>query len=40
MNGKEEKLLKIIGPITPIGGALFILGWLFLLFAFLRNKNS
>ena len=40
MNGKEENLVKIIGPITPIGGTLFILGWLFLLIAFLRNKNS
>jgi uncharacterized membrane protein YgdD (TMEM256/DUF423 family) len=40
LNGKEESLVKIIGPITPVGGTLFILGWLFLLITFLRNKNS
>lgn len=30
--------IKYLGPITPIGGLLFILGWLTLAFAALRNK--
>lgn len=38
LNGKAENLVKIIGPITPFGGLLFILGWLFLLISFLKNK--
>jgi uncharacterized membrane protein YgdD (TMEM256/DUF423 family) len=29
---------KILGPITPIGGLFFILGWLSLLIAALRDK--
>lgn len=29
---------SFLGPVTPIGGLLFILGWLFLLFAALKNK--
>jgi uncharacterized membrane protein YgdD (TMEM256/DUF423 family) len=29
---------KIFGPITPLGGFFFILGWLSLLIAALRNK--
>ena len=29
---------KFIGPITPLGGVLFILGWLFLLIAVLSKK--
>lgn len=29
---------KIIGPITPIGGFLMILGWAMLVFHFLRTK--
>lgn len=28
----------VLGPITPLGGLLFILGWLFLLVAALKNK--
>lgn len=39
LNGKAEEAVKIIGPITPVGGLLFILGWLFLLLAFLKNKS-
>jgi len=27
-----------MGPITPIGGLLFILGWLMLALAAIRNK--
>ena len=30
--------LHIMGPITPIGGLLFILGWLILALAAFRNK--
>lgn len=28
-----------LGPITPIGGLLFIAGWLCLFFVFIRKKN-
>ena len=30
--------LSIMGPITPIGGLLFIIGWLTLALAAIRNK--
>jgi uncharacterized membrane protein YgdD (TMEM256/DUF423 family) len=30
--------LIVLGPITPLGGLLFILGWLMLALAALRNK--
>ncbi len=30
--------LSVLGPITPIGGLLFILGWLMLALAAIRNK--
>lgn|SRR5574338_736910 len=40
LNGKEENMVKVIGPVTPIGGTLFILGWLFLLIVFLKNTKS
>lgn len=30
--------LSFLGPITPIGGALFILGWISLLVAAAKNK--
>jgi len=29
-----------IGPITPLGGVLFIAGWFFLLIAVLKSKSS
>ncbi|HEY0895323.1 MAG TPA: DUF423 domain-containing protein [Sphingobacteriaceae bacterium] len=29
---------SILGPITPIGGLLFILGWFYLILAALKNK--
>ena len=29
---------SFLGPVTPIGGMLFIIGWLFLLLAALKNK--
>ena len=30
--------LAVLGPITPIGGLLFIIGWVFLAIAAFRNK--
>lgn len=30
---------KIIGPITPIGGLFFMLGWLVMAFNFFKTKN-
>ncbi len=36
--GLNPSLIKVIGPITPIGGLLFILGWLSLALAALRHK--
>ena len=30
--------VKFVGPVTPLGGVFFILGWLFLLVAALRMK--
>lgn len=38
LNGQNETLAKIIGPVTPAGGALLIAGWLFLLISFLKWK--
>jgi uncharacterized membrane protein YgdD (TMEM256/DUF423 family) len=32
--------LKFLGPITPIGGILFIFGWLLLVFAAFKTKKS
>ncbi len=34
----EMPSLKILGPVTPIGGLLFITGWSVLLIALARNK--
>ncbi len=36
--GLNSNLVKTIGPITPIGGLLFIIGWLTLAFAAVRHK--
>ena len=36
--GLNPGLVKTIGPITPIGGLLFIIGWIMLAFAALRHK--
>ncbi len=30
--------INLIGPITPIGGLLFVLGWIMLFFAALKDK--
>ena len=34
----ESSFIKFIGPVTPIGGVFFILGWLFLLIGVLKKK--
>lgn len=34
----QLSFVNFIGPITPIGGLLFILGWLMLFFAALKDK--
>jgi uncharacterized membrane protein YgdD (TMEM256/DUF423 family) len=36
--GLSPGLVTTLGPITPIGGLLFIIGWLTLAFAALRHK--
>ena len=36
--GLNPGLVKTIGPITPVGGLLFIIGWIMLAFAALRHK--
>ncbi len=35
---RDNAAIKFVGPITPVGGLLFIAGWLFLLLAFARKK--
>lgn len=35
---QESSAVKFVGPVTPIGGLLFIMGWLCLLVAVLRKK--
>lgn len=32
--------LKFLGPITPIGGVLFVLGWIFLFYAAFKSKSN
>ena len=36
--GLSSGLVKVIGPVTPIGGLLFLIGWLMLALAALRHK--
>ncbi len=35
-----ESFTKIIGPLTPIGGTFFIIGWVSILFGLYRKKDS
>jgi uncharacterized membrane protein YgdD (TMEM256/DUF423 family) len=35
----ESALAKYVGPVTPIGGMLFMAGWLFLLAGVFRKKK-
>jgi uncharacterized membrane protein YgdD (TMEM256/DUF423 family) len=34
----HQSLISFLGPITPIGGLCFILGWIFLFLAALKDK--
>ncbi len=34
---EDSSAIKLVGPITPIGGLFFIAGWLFLLLAFMKK---
>lgn len=40
LNGQGGMFGKIIGPLTPIGGVLFILGWFFLLIVVMKKRES
>ncbi|HMK27106.1 MAG TPA: DUF423 domain-containing protein [Chitinophagaceae bacterium] len=35
---QESSAVKFVGPVTPLGGIFFILGWLFLLIAAMKKK--
>ena len=35
---EESSAVRFVGPVTPLGGLLFITGWLFLLIAVLKKK--
>lgn len=37
--GLGESVKNIIGPITPVGGTLLIIGWIVLLMAKIRKKS-
>jgi uncharacterized membrane protein YgdD (TMEM256/DUF423 family) len=37
---RESSAIKIVGPITPVGGLLFIAGWLLFLFAVMNKRTS
>lgn len=37
--GVAENFNKIIGPVTPLGGTLLIIGWIVLLIDFIRQKS-
>lgn len=36
---QESSIVRFVGPITPLGGLLFIAGWLFLVLAFLQKTK-
>lgn len=38
INAPHSSLMKVIGPITPLGGLSFIAGWICLLLAILRKS--
>jgi uncharacterized membrane protein YgdD (TMEM256/DUF423 family) len=31
---------SFLGPVTPIGGLLFMTGWILIIFNFIKNKNE
>ena len=35
---QESSAVKLVGPITPLGGVFFIAGWICLLMAAVKNK--
>lgn len=35
----ENGFIKFIGPLTPIGGTLFIIGWILFLIAIIKHKS-
>jgi uncharacterized membrane protein YgdD (TMEM256/DUF423 family) len=37
---EDSAAIKFIGPVTPLGGLFFIVGWLCLLLAILRHPKS
>ncbi len=37
---ENSSVVKFVGPITPLGGLLFITGWIFLMIAVLKEKRS
>lgn len=37
LSASKGKTLKFLGPITPIGGLLLVIGWSLLLYSFIEN---
>ncbi len=37
LSASKEKKLKFLGPITPVGGLLLVVGWSLLLYFFIGN---
>lgn len=37
LSASKGKTLKFLGPITPIGGLLLVIGWSLLLYSFIQN---
>jgi len=37
LSASKGKKLKFLGPITPIGGLLLVIGWSLLLYSFIQN---
>lgn len=37
LSASKGKKLRILGPITPLGGLLLVLGWSFLLWSFIQG---
>lgn len=35
---QDSSAVKMVGPVTPVGGVFFIAGWLFLVIAVLQRK--
>lgn len=36
---QESGLTKVVGPVTPLGGVFFILGWVFLLIGIITRRS-